>query len=125
MLGLKICLVILGLFIIISLAVIIMFLVQNPWFHSDISETLAKVDKVYGQVSLAEVSYENDAGDELSEFVLLDIANVREGDYINTFINENGNLFIDYDAVIIIFVILFLVLNIVAVLFVVKELDKK
>lgn len=123
-LGLKICLGIVGVFVILSFSFIIMILVQNPWFHSNISETSAKVDKVYGQLSLVEVCYEDEAGDTDQELVFLDTSNIRQGDYISSYINKKGELFIDYGMGIIIFVVLFLILNIIAVLLLVKELIK-
>ncbi len=120
----KACIAISFVFIFLSVLVIMMFLIQNPWFHSDISEQSARVDKVYGQLSLAQVSYENEDGDKLTELIVLDTANVREGDYINAFSNEDGELFIDYGFCIICITVILLFLNIIVALLLVKELNK-
>lgn len=122
--SLKICLGIAGIFIIVALAMITTFLIQNPWFHSDIVEKSARVDKVYGQMSLAQVSYENEDGDILTELVVLDIANVREGDYINAFADADGELFVDYGTGIILITLIFLLLNTTAVILLTKEMKK-
>ncbi len=123
-LGLKLCLGISSVFIVFSIAMIIMFLIQNPWFHSDIFEQSAKVEKVYTQISVAEVSYENENGDKLTELIMLDTANVRQGDYINSFTNESGDLFIDYGIGLIAVVVVFMLLNMFVVFVLVKELTK-
>lgn len=120
----KVCMAISFAFILITVLVIMMFLIQNPWFHSDISEQSARVDKVYGQLSLVQVCYENEDGDKLTELIVLDTANVREGDYINAFSDEDGELYIDYDFGIICITVILLILNIVVALLLLKELNK-
>lgn len=120
----KVCMAISFAFILITVLVIMMFLIQNPWFHSDISEQSARVDKVYGQISLAQVSYENEDGEKFTELIVLDTANVREGDYINAFSNEDGELYIDYGFGIICIIVILLILNIIVALLLVKELNK-
>lgn len=122
--SLKICLGIAVMFIILAITMISTFLIQNPWFHSDIVEKSARVEKVYGQLSLAQVSYENEDGEILTELVVLDIANVREGDYINAFADADGELFFDYGTGIILITIVFLLLNITVVILLTKEMRK-
>ncbi len=122
MIPLKICLGILGLFVVLSISAIIMFLIQNPWFHSDISEQSVKVDKVYGQLSVVEVSYEDEDDNILKEKIFLDTTNIRQGDYVDAYINTNGDLFFDYGAGIIVAVVVFLILNLIAIMLIVKEL---
>lgn len=122
--SLKICFGIAVMFIILAITMISTFLIQNPWFHSDIVEKSARVEKVYGQLSLAQVSYENEDGEILTELVVLDIANVREGDYINAFADADGELFFDYGTGIILITIVFLLLNITVVILLTKEMRK-
>lgn len=122
--GLKICLGISAVFTLIAIAFIIMFLVQNPWFHSDIREQSVKVDSVYSQLSMVQVSYENEYGDVVTELVLLDTSNIGQGDYINIYANDAGNIFIDYSAGILIAVMVFLVINLCSTVLLVKELSR-
>lgn len=122
--GLKLCLGISTIFIAFSIAMIIIFLIQNPWFHSDIVEKSAKVEKVYTQISVAEVSYENENGDTYTELIILDTANVRQGDYINSYMNESGDLFIDYGFGLLSVVLVFLCLNVFVVFLLIRELTK-
>ncbi|MBQ9934695.1 MAG: helix-turn-helix transcriptional regulator [Lachnospiraceae bacterium] len=123
-LGLKICLGISTIFCVIALVFIFVFLVQNPWFHSDITEQQVKVEAVYSQLSMAQVSYDNENGDVITELVLLDTANVGQGDYINIYTNEAGNIFIDYGAGVLAAVVIFLVMNLCVVILLVKELGR-
>lgn len=122
--GLKICLGISTIFCILSLAFIIMFLVQNPWFHSDIKEQSVKVDDVYSQLSMAQVSYETEKGDTVTEVVLLDLENVGQGDSISIYASGNGNLFVDYGAGLLTAVIVFFVINLGAAILLVKEISR-
>lgn len=123
--GIITCLFIAGIFALVSIAVIIMFLIQNPWFHSDIVEQSVKVDGVYSQLSMAQVSYENQDGDKISELVLLDTANIRQGDYINLYANDDNNLYIDYGTGILVTVIIFFLLNVIVIIILLKELIRK
>lgn len=122
--GLKICLGISAVFCVLSFTFVIMFLVQNPWFHSDIKEQSVKVDDVYSQLSMAQVSYENENGDTVTEVVFLDVENVGQGDNISIYTNETGNIFVDYSAGILVTVVVFLVVNLCAVVLLVKEISR-
>lgn len=122
--GLKVCVGVAAVFCLISLAFIIMFLVQNPWFHSDIKEQSVKVDDVYSQLSMAQVSYETEKGDTVTEVVLLDLENVGQGDSISIYANGNGNLFVDYGAGLLTAVIVFFVINLGAAILLVKEISR-
>ncbi len=121
--GLKLCLGVSALFVLMSLVMLVMFLVQNPWFHSKLSEQSVRVEEVYSQLSMAQISFEDEQGEEHTELVLLDTANVHQGDYISTYVSPEGGIFIDYGAGILIGVIVFFLLNLAVAILLVKELN--
>lgn len=69
------------------------------WTRSDSEKTLVKVDKIYKQYSLAEVSSYNENGLSEPRILLLDTNGIRNGDYIYGYVNnDTGKISVNYDV---------------------------
>lgn len=123
--GLKVSITLVSI-LLAGLAVIIVHcMLCQIWDKSDSEKTLVKVDKVYKQYSLAEVSGYNEDGLSDARTVLLDTNGVRGGDYIYCYINnDTGKISVNYDISTIIMLISIVIILLLILGLLIRELKK-
>lgn len=123
--GLKISLLLVIILLAGFIAILVKCMLCQAWVKADSEKTLVKVDKIYKQYSLAEVSAYNADGLSTSKTVLLDTNGVREGDYIHCYINnDTGNISIDYDNSTLIIMISISIILLIILVLLIRELKK-
>lgn len=105
--------------------IFVVCLIQQVWNKSENQQELVRVDKVYAQYSIADVSSYTEGGTPVTKTVFLDTKDVRSGDYIYCYTNTAKNsISVDYSvSTILIIFSVFLILLIIWILLI-RELRK-
>lgn len=89
--GLCICLALVSILLLGALALLTGCLMRQVWDRSDSERSLVKVERIYAQYSLADVSSYGEDGASVIKTILLDTNGVRNGDYIYCYTNADGD----------------------------------
>ncbi|MEE1304008.1 MAG: helix-turn-helix transcriptional regulator [Agathobacter sp.] len=122
-LGLYIISAILALACVFCMVVFSVLLTQNEWTSHQGNYEKARVEKVYGQYTKAEVGYFAEDSRKIVDTVWLDKAGIREGDYIECYSGAGKDrIYIKYKPVTIVSVAIVLIILVILLVLTCKEL---
>ncbi len=120
--GFIVSLCITAVFTLVTFVFLVFCLVQQDWLGRE-RQTPVRVDKVYSQLSFAEVSFYDNQGEYVSEKIFLDVEGVRPGDYIYTYVNDD-NIFVSYGAELFFVSGILVILPVIMLMLQIKELGR-
>lgn len=123
--SLKISILLVGILLAGAILILVKCLSCQVWDKTRSDKTLVKVDKIYEQISLAEVSSYGEDGAEVTRTVLLDTKDVRDGDYIYCYINTaTGKISVNYELSTLLVIMSVCIILIFILILLVRELKK-
>ncbi len=124
--GLKISLLLICILLAGITAVVVKCMACQVWDKSDNKKTLVRVDEIYKQYSLADVSGYGENGEVIEKAVLLDTKGVRNGDYIYCYTNsDTGKILVNYDTGTLIVIMTIGFILIIILILLIRELKKE
>ncbi|MCM1172791.1 MAG: helix-turn-helix domain-containing protein [Clostridium sp.] len=117
--------VIVGILLLAVVVFAVFGMTSKAWDKRSNHETLARVEKIHGQYSLADVSsYTEDKG-TTTKTVFLDTKGVKEGDYVYCYVDsQNKKISVDYSTAFVSVVVTLLVLLLFVWILLIRSLKK-